>query len=447
MSQSRFQNRQKLLIIPIFVPHAGCPHDCCFCNQKLISGSIREPGAAEIEKTIGSFAEAAKRYDRVEIAFYGGSFTAIEGGRQDFYLEAASKYLKRNGGFADSLRASTRPDRIDGEVIRRLKKYGLDVVELGAQSMDDNVLRLSGRGHRASDTERAAAMLKENGFVLGLQTMQGLPGADRESDVETAVRIAGLRPDFVRIYPTVVVKQTKLYEDYIRGDYTPLSVEDAVALVSRLCGIYRSSGIPVARIGLQSTDTISREGAGTEIAAGPYHEAFGQLVTSYDVRRAVKSAVDHIREDYINMNERRKLCVKRLYVVVPPERVSDATGQRRSNAETMARECGAERVTVLSKDSFDADFRRLPGQATEASAYAEAAAVKVLRCGRGAPAENKPEAPEKFGALEALEPFEAPEKSGALEAPKPFEAHKTRETPETPGEMLPVAVSVRMRFN
>lgn len=369
-------DRQKLLIIPIFVPHAGCPHDCCFCNQKLISGSVKEPGADEIDGIIGKYAPAAGRYDRVEIAFFGGSFTAIEGRKQELYLETAAKHLKKNGGFADALRASTRPDCIDGAVIQRLKRYGLDVVELGAQSMDDNVLRLSGRGHKASDTEKASALLRENGFTFGLQTMQGLPGADFGSDVKTAWRIAALKPDFVRIYPTVVVKQTKLYDSWLKGEYIPLSLGDAVALVSRLCGIYRSCGVPVARIGLQATDTITRDGADTEIAAGPYHEAFGQLVASYDVCREVKKAVDRIRE-----NAGRLLDVRRLYVVASREHISDAAGQRRANIEVLRRECGAGRVTVLSKDSFGADFIEMPEPALNAAAYVKAAAVRELRTG------------------------------------------------------------------
>ena len=367
------KDRKKLLVIPVFVPHAGCPHDCCFCNQKLISGSIKAPEEAEIDSIIGKYAGAAGRYDRVEIAFFGGSFTAIDAEKQESYLKTASKYLKKNGGFADSLRASTRPDSIDGETVQRLKKYGLDVVELGAQSMDDNVLKLSGRGHSACDTARASALLKENGFTLGLQTMQGLPGADAGSDIRTAEQIAALRPDFVRIYPTVVVKQTRLYEDYLNGKYTPLKLNDAVALVSRICGIYRSSGIPVARTGLQSTDTITREGAGTEIAAGPYHEAFGQLVTSYDVCREVKRAVDLI----LGSSE-RPLLIRRLYIVVPRERVSDAAGQKRTNIETIRAECGIERVTVLSKDDFGAPFNEIPGPESVPSAVVKSAAVREL---------------------------------------------------------------------
>jgi len=345
-----------ILVIPVFVPHAGCPHDCCFCNQKIISGSKTLPGESEIASKIEGFKDEAPRYDEVEIAFFGGSFTAIKPEDQEHYLKAAAPFLKKNGGFVDVIRISTRPDAIDNETVERLKKYSVKIVELGAQSMDENVLAMSERGHTANDTKPASKLLKENGFVLGLQTMTGLPGATEESDIRTAREIAKLGPDFVRIYPTIVVKNTKLCRDFEAGTYTPMSTEAAVRLCSKLCEIYAENGISVARIGLQSTDSITRDGSESEVRGGPYHEAFGQLVRSYDAACAMKDSLKEVTD-----KSGRPLSA--LTILTDPIYFSDALGQNRANAKSLKEEFGFARVNVLPQGIATEDvFRKRAGK-------------------------------------------------------------------------------------
>jgi histone acetyltransferase (RNA polymerase elongator complex component) len=328
-----------MLVIPVFVPHAGCPHDCCFCNQKIISGQTSMPTAEDVVKTIERFKNAAARYEQVQLAFYGGSFTAIDVEEQLFFLNTVQPYLKNNGGFIDLLRLSTRPDCIDETVLERMAKYGVGVIELGAQSMDDVVLFESGRGHTSADTVQASKLIKERGFELGIQTMTGLPFATEESDIKTARLVCALQPDFVRIYPTVVVNGTGLHKQYLDGKYLPRSLEQSVDLCAKLWSIYDSSGIKVIRMGLQSSDNISDDG---EIAAGPYHAAFGQLVKSEKIFNKV---CDLLGENY---NEYKK---KTLTIYIDKTRISDCVGQKRSNIDRWKTKYNFSKVAVRCYES------------------------------------------------------------------------------------------------
>ena len=261
-------------IIPVFVPHLGCPHACVFCNQRRISGSER-PATAEdvicaVEKAAALPCPGAKR----QLAFYGGSFTAIPAEQQLSLLRAAKVELER--GNIHSIRLSTRPDAIDDAILTRLTQYGVETIELGAQSMDENVLRLSGRGHTAADVERAARLIKDRGFRLILQMMTGLPGATKESDLSTAEKLAALKPDGVRIYPTVIVRDTALYDLWQAGKYQEHTVEAAVETCARLLPVFEAADIPVIRLGLNPTEELS---AGAAVA-GAYHPALGELVQS-----------------------------------------------------------------------------------------------------------------------------------------------------------------------
>lgn len=331
-----------MLVIPIFVPHAGCPHDCCFCNQKIISGHVSVPTASEVIETILFYRDIAHRYSEVQIAFYGGSFTAIESPLQEMFLSTVQPYLKVNGGFIDCIRMSTRPDCINDETIRRLLNYRVSIVELGAQSMDDKVLRLSQRGHCAEDTKRASMLLKQAGITLGLQTMTGLPGSDRKSDIETSRMIAALKPDFVRIYPTIVIKQTTLCKWLEEGKYVSPSLEDTVDLCAELFCFYKRQNIEVVRMGLQSSDNISDDG---EIKSGPYHPAFGQLVHS---RIALTNTEKKINEMNLSENDMKG---KRIEISVPKGRISDYAGQRRHNSEYLKEKYGFARVKI-TEDVF-----------------------------------------------------------------------------------------------
>lgn len=261
-------------IIPVFVPHLGCPNDCVFCNQRRISGAQQPATAQTVKEAVKQAAALPQSGAKRQLAFYGGSFTAIPAAEQVALLSAAKEFLDR--GEIHSLRLSTRPDAIDGEILHRLREYGVETIELGAQSMNDEVLLLSGRGHTAEDVENASRQIKAAGFRLILQIMTGLPGDTDERSLETARRIAGLKPDGVRIYPTVIVRDTALYDLWRSGRYQEHTVEDAVRCCAKLLPLFEEAGIPVIRLGLNPTDELS----GGAAVGGAYHPALGELVKS-----------------------------------------------------------------------------------------------------------------------------------------------------------------------
>lgn len=299
--------------VALFVPDEGCTHRCSFCNQKTISGKTEKPTADDVKKA----AEAAlhSRYDcrGGEIAFFGGSFTAIEREYMLSLLNAAALYVK-NKSFK-GIRISTRPDCIDEEVLSLLLSYGVTAIEIGCQSMSDRVLSLNDRGHTSKDIENAAHLIKAFGFELGVQMMTGLYGDDDEATVETAKKLIALRPDTARIYPTVVLKGTRLCELYEAGEYRPQTLGEAVSLCSKLLRLFNESEIPVIRLGLHSGGNVE-EG----YVAGAYHPAFRQLVNSRLYLDAVKSELD-----------RRKIKKGEITVSVSPQYISDLVGQKRCN--------------------------------------------------------------------------------------------------------------------
>ena len=325
-----------MLIIPIFVPHAGCPHDCCFCDQKKISGHKEPPSVEEIKKTVDSYLDIIKNYSVVQIAFFGGSFTAIPREMQEMFLQAVNPYIRE--GLVDSVRLSTRPDYIDGETLSMLKSYSVKTIELGAQSMDDDVLIASGRGHTSADTARAAELIRAYGFELGLQTMTGLPGASYESDLYTADRIIDLNPQLVRIYPTVVIRDTFLHKMYEKGTYNPPSLDKTIDLCAELMIKYENKKVKVIRMGLQSSDGIS---VGGDVVAGPYHPAFGQLVKS----RIAYDKLAKMAED--NMANGKDDSESRVFTAsVPYKELSDYIGQKNVNVIRLKEQFGYEKVII-----------------------------------------------------------------------------------------------------
>ena len=325
-----------MLIIPIFVPHAGCPHDCCFCDQKKISGHKEPPSVEEIKKTVDSYLDIIKNYSVVQIAFFGGSFTAIPREMQEMFLQAVNPYIRE--GLVDSVRLSTRPDYIDGETLSMLKSYSVKTIELGAQSMDDDVLIASGRGHTSADTARAAELIRAYGFELGLQTMTGLPGASYESDLYTADRIIDLNPQLVRIYPTVVIRDTFLHKMYEKGTYNPPSLDKTIDLCAKLMIKYENKKVKVIRMGLQSSDGIS---VGGDVVAGPYHPAFGQLVKS----RIAYDKLAKMAED--NLANGKDDSESRVFTAsVPYKELSDYIGQKNVNVIRLKEQFGYEKVII-----------------------------------------------------------------------------------------------------
>lgn len=255
--------------VAIFVPHAGCPHACSFCDQKSISGRVKMPAPADVahtlERALQSLGDDAAG---AEIAFFGGSFTAIDPGSRDCLLQAVGPYRSRFAG----IRISTRPDGIDKDILASLRGFGVTAIELGAQSMDDAVLTLAGRGHTALEVERASRLIREGGFSLGLQMMTGLPGDTPAGARETARRLAALSPDTVRVYPALTLRQTRLECLYRAGAYTPDSLEAAVELCAELLLFFTERGIRVIRLGLHDTPSLRES-----LVVGPWHPALREL--------------------------------------------------------------------------------------------------------------------------------------------------------------------------
>jgi len=313
-------------ILPLFIPHLGCPHNCVFCDQRRISGAVQPVTAEDVTAAITALPPACAG---AEAAFYGGSFTALPLSEQAALLGAVQPFLER--GTISGIRLSTRPDAITPQVLELLARYHVNTVELGAQSMDDAVLQRSGRGHRAADTENAAQALRQRGFHLILQMMTGLPGSSFESDRNTAEALAALHPDGVRVYPTVIIRGTPLETLWREGNYREHTVEDAVALCAELLPVFQQAGIPVIRLGLNPTEELS----GGEAVGGAYHPAFGELVRS---------------RMYLN-RARTLLCPedagRDVTLGVCPRELSQMIGQHRSNIAALIGEYHLRSLRIL----------------------------------------------------------------------------------------------------
>jgi len=318
----------KRRIIPLFIPNAGCQHKCVFCDQRLITGAaepVIENGKLIIEN-LGSVTYPA------ELAFYGGSFTAIPIKQQNTLLEAAQHFLALNA--FNSIRVSTRPDCVDELTIERLKKYGVATIELGAQSMCDDVLLAANRGHTSSDTEKAAALIKNYGLALIVHMMTGLPGDTREKSLYTARRIAVLTPDGVRIHPTIVVRGTKLHELFESGDYSEHTLECAVELCSELYAIFSSASVPVIRFGLNPSEPLSSGDA----VAGAYHPAFGELVYSRVYYNKAASLLEGVAAG------------SSVTLSVAPGQLSMMIGQRRCNIDALTKRFSLGSLKVVQSN-------------------------------------------------------------------------------------------------
>ncbi len=263
----------KTSIIPVFIPHIGCPYRCVFCNQWQITGHQGVPGPEEITAMINQYTRPIQEKRHWEIAFYGGSFTAIPGELQEKLLRPAYEALQ--SGQVDALRCSTRPDCISPAVLERLQAYGMKTVELGVQSMDEAVLQQAKRGHTAQDVVAATALLKQYGFTVGHQLMPGLPGEDWESLRQTTAAILRLKPDMARIYPVVVLDNTELAQQYRQGTYQPLSIHEGVCRAAYMKQEFLQQGIVCIRTGLQATEELDGPAS---VLAGAYTPAMGELV-------------------------------------------------------------------------------------------------------------------------------------------------------------------------
>lgn len=303
----------KHINIALFVVHKGCPHMCSFCNQRSISGSQKDVFPADVHSAARTAAASLSESEAAggEIAFFGGSFTMVDRDYMVSLLEAAHEYIEK--GIFKGIRISTRPDGISREICEILKKYGVTAVELGAQSLDDRVLALNERGHTAKQVEDACKMLKEFGFEVGLQMMTGLYGSEDADSIKTAERIVALAPETVRIYPTVVIKGTKLCELMEKGEFKPKGIPETVELCARLIPMFENAGIKVIRVGLHS-------GGGVEegFAGGAYHPALRELCEGrIYYNRAFEMLEKHEKGRYI--------------LSVNPKEISKMTGQKKEN--------------------------------------------------------------------------------------------------------------------
>ncbi len=286
---------KKHAIIPIFIPHLGCPCQCVFCNQQKITARNKAVSTDEVRETVERYLSTLADLDpsEIEIAFYGGSFTAIPIDAQTAYLEVANEYIDQ--GRVSSLHISTRPDCIDEEILSNLKRYNVSTIELGVQSFSDEVLRLSKRGHDSDTARKAARLVKERGFKLGIQLMIGLPGDSLESCICSARETVALSPELARLYPTLVIDGTELYDMYEDGSYEALSKEEALLRTKEMYKILHKAGINIMRVGLKSTDIIG----GSDLSAingGTYHPAFRQLVEGEIAYEMLKEQLDALME-------------------------------------------------------------------------------------------------------------------------------------------------------
>ncbi len=283
-------------IIPIFVPHEGCPHNCVFCNQDSITGSSQLVNADYVDKTAKEYLETMKKENsEIEISFFGGTFTSIKLEKQKELLEVALKYKEL--GLINKIRLSTRPDYITEKILDNLKKYKVDIIELGVQSLDEEVLFLAGRGHSVEDVEKASKLIKQYGFTLGHQIMPGLPGDSFIKDIYTVNKVIELKPDMCRIYPSLVIKNTPMELMYINKKYVPYSLDEAVEISKQLYGRLTANEINVIRIGLQPTEDIN---VGKELVAGPFHPAFRELVEGSVYNEVLLNSInDNKSGDYL----------------------------------------------------------------------------------------------------------------------------------------------------
>lgn len=334
----------KRVIVPFYISHQGCPHQCVFCDQKVITGSSGIlPAADEILTAVREWRRSSGA-EPVEAAFYGGSFTLLSRRQQQALLEPLQPLLQ--SGEVASIRVSTRPDAVDATTAGFLRESGVSLVELGVQSMDDRALELAGRGHTALDTIAAFAALRAAGVIVGAQTMPGLPGESGEGAIASFRRLLALRPDLVRIYPAVVLQGTGLARMYQQGDYLPLTLEEAVRVCKIMLHDADCAGIPVIRVGLQPTDELS---SGSEVIAGPYHPAFRQL------------AQGERWFDLLQVLGREFSPGTELTISTAMTEVSDVVGQKRRNIFRLERLSGLQVAAVYGDDALTAGTIRITG--------------------------------------------------------------------------------------
>lgn len=324
---------KKQITIPLFIPHSGCPHCCVFCNQWSVTGVTEKVTTEAIRDTIMKYlSNKPETVERVEIAFFGGSFTAIPADEQMGYLSAVQPYLE--SGVINSVRISTRPDCIDNKRLELLRGYNVETVELGVQSFSDDVLKASGRGHTSSDVDGAVKMLKDNGFRVGIQLMPGLPDDSFERSIYSAERTVRLSPDDARIYPAVVLKDTAMERLYNEKRYSPLTLEGAVDICSKIYGMFNENGINVIRIGLHPMDMSAEN-----VISGPYHAALGFMVKS----RYRRGVLETVLMSAVSPGDNRK----KISLLIPEKLKEEYIGMKRCNIIYLEKKFSIEKIEYM----------------------------------------------------------------------------------------------------
>lgn len=338
---------QKPFIVPVFIPHEGCPHRCIFCDQSAITGKEGHvPSSESLKEYIDGYLKYAgpDRYP-VQISFYGGTFLGLEDETIIRLLSLASVYVEQ--GRAHGIRFSTRPDSVTSEKLDVIQPFPVHTVELGVQSMDDTVLALSNRGHLASHTEAAANLLAQRGYEMGLQIMTGLPGDDLQKSLKTVERLSRLKPTFVRIYPVLVLKGSALARLFLDGEYTPLELQEAVDQVKRIYIYLKGKNIPVIRMGLQASEELDN---GSVILAGPYHPSFGHLVYS---------AIFLDMAGRILQKETIEGENKQVVFNVHSKNISKLRGLKNNNLDVLKALFHLDSIRVVPDDSLDMEILKM----------------------------------------------------------------------------------------
>lgn len=318
--------------IPIFIPHEGCPHDCLFCSQRKITGVQTSVSPSGAKQQIKDYLATIPNNDcEIEIAYFGGSFTGLDIDLQREFLEAAASF---NDPRIIGIRMSTRPDYITPEILEQCLEFGVTAIELGVQTTDDKILELNRRGHKFSDVVNAAELIKKHNIGLGLQMMLGLYGSNPDADLKTCRDIISLSPQSTRIYPTLVLSGTGLEALYKNGRYAPYDLDTAVEISAQCLEEFRAANVTVLRIGLYPSDDLRADG---NIAAGPFHPAFGELTENAVYRRKIEA-------DIIEKGLRNCL----YQISAEPSEVSKIIGQKSCNKIYFKENYGIEIKVTLA---------------------------------------------------------------------------------------------------
>ena len=331
--------------IPIFIPHVGCNNECVFCNQRRISGQIKPIYPQDVEMQIEDALSKYKQDDKsIEVAFFGGSFTGIDKNMQEEYLKVVKKYIDK--GIIDSIRISTRPDYINQDILDLLKKYSVKIIELGVQSMDDDVLSKSKRGHTSDDVKKASLLIKENGFVLGHQLMCGLPASTYEKEQKSVRASLELLPDIIRIYPVYVLEDSELYDMYKTNKYAPLELEEALERATMMYKECIKKGVNVIRVGLQTTEEISQKNSRL---IGPVCDNYRERILSKIMLEVIEEKLNkrnmHVK---IDRNKEKNMATN-IELIVPGLQINYAVGNNKCNKKYLE-EKNVCKIKIIKKN-------------------------------------------------------------------------------------------------